>query len=296
MSKTNRPYKLTKQLIKVAKEEGGLTHKAIAKKARLSEKSLSLVSKWANGKALATEIQMKSLVDEFGHFLKKQFEHVFYTYRVALTPEKVSFLQSHDSKIKLPINGASKALEELTEDEIESLIGIYLEEDSLKNYKYADILKSIDSFPPQFEYFKVKGERVFQHTLRHIAEDGKKTYKNAQYRIQVIRYSEDIWFIVTQKRATHIGMKKDSFSHPKTAALPVHSSAEASIWWSQCHRLTSTADIIEFIESYPDRFCFYDDCRLEARATLPYLIRSKLSELGYMQKEIIDMSVESTDH
>lgn len=74
--KKNNRY--TKQLVRIAIEQG-YTNKEIAKSARISDKSTALVSKWRNGKALANEHQMKNLLKEFGHLLKRKMEHLFYT-------------------------------------------------------------------------------------------------------------------------------------------------------------------------------------------------------------------------
>lgn len=79
MEDKDKKYKYTKQLLKLAIEESGYTNADIAKKSRLSDKSVSLVSRWRNGKAQATEVQMHYFIKEYGHLLKKKLEHLFYT-------------------------------------------------------------------------------------------------------------------------------------------------------------------------------------------------------------------------
>lgn len=71
----SKKYKYTKQIIRIAIEHG-YTNQQIAKKAGLNEKSIALVSKWRNGKALATERQMQALINEFGAQLKRQVQHL----------------------------------------------------------------------------------------------------------------------------------------------------------------------------------------------------------------------------
>ncbi len=74
---TKKTYRYTKQLIKLAIENGYTNHD-IAEKAGLSPKSTALVSRWRNGKALATERQMNFFIKEFEHLLKRKMEHLFY--------------------------------------------------------------------------------------------------------------------------------------------------------------------------------------------------------------------------
>ena len=74
---TKKTYRYTKQLIKLAIENGYTNHD-IAEKAGLSPKSTALVSRWRNGKALATDRQMNYFIKEFEHLLKRKMEHLFY--------------------------------------------------------------------------------------------------------------------------------------------------------------------------------------------------------------------------
>lgn len=71
----DKKYPYTKQLVRIA-VQNGYTNAMIAVKAGLSGKSISQVSRWRNGEALATERQMRALINEFGHQLKRQFEHL----------------------------------------------------------------------------------------------------------------------------------------------------------------------------------------------------------------------------
>ncbi len=71
----SKKYKHTKQLIRIAIEHG-YTNQQIAKKAGLGDKSIAQISKWRNGKALATERQMQALINEFGAQLKRQVQHL----------------------------------------------------------------------------------------------------------------------------------------------------------------------------------------------------------------------------
>lgn len=77
MSGKNKKYKYTKQLLKLAIENSGYRNEDIAVKARLSNKSVALVSKWRNGKTEATEAQMAYFIKEYGHLLKRRMEHLF---------------------------------------------------------------------------------------------------------------------------------------------------------------------------------------------------------------------------
>lgn len=74
--KSQKKYRYTKQLIRLA-IENGYTNKDIAKKAGFS--SEGQVSKWRNGKAQATERQVQFFINEFEHLLKRKMEHLFYS-------------------------------------------------------------------------------------------------------------------------------------------------------------------------------------------------------------------------
>lgn len=74
--KPQKKYRNTKQLIRLA-IENGYTNKDIADKAGFS--SEGQVSKWRNGKALATERQVQFFINEFEHLLKRKMEHLFYS-------------------------------------------------------------------------------------------------------------------------------------------------------------------------------------------------------------------------
>ena len=74
----NRKCKDTKRLVRIAIEHG-MTQSEIAKKARLSGKSGSLVSRWRSRPALATNRQMTYLIKEYGDLLKRKSEHLFYS-------------------------------------------------------------------------------------------------------------------------------------------------------------------------------------------------------------------------
>ncbi|MEZ8401018.1 hypothetical protein FCV43_08925 [Vibrio genomosp. F6] len=77
MSGMNKKYKYTRQLLKLAIENGGYRNEDIAVKARLSNKSVAQVSRWRNGQKEATEAQMVYFIKEYGHLLKRRMEHLF---------------------------------------------------------------------------------------------------------------------------------------------------------------------------------------------------------------------------
>ncbi len=79
-----KEYKYTKKLLLIAIEENRYRNKDIAKKARLSEKSVAQVSKWRNGKSNATERQMTYFISNYEYLLKPKIEHLFYTYTSSL--------------------------------------------------------------------------------------------------------------------------------------------------------------------------------------------------------------------
>lgn len=90
MEGKDKKYKYTKQLLRLAIEESGYTNAEIAKKSRLSDKSVSLVSRWRNGKAQATEVQMHYFIKEYGHLLKKKLEHLFYGHTLSIEDKCLS--------------------------------------------------------------------------------------------------------------------------------------------------------------------------------------------------------------
>ncbi len=76
--KQERKYPYTKQLIRIALDEG-YRPEEILKKAGLSSKSTSQLSKWRNGKAKATYRQLQYFISEYEHLLKRRMEHLFYS-------------------------------------------------------------------------------------------------------------------------------------------------------------------------------------------------------------------------
>ena len=86
-----KKYKYTRQLLKIAQDHSDYKQIHIAKKAGLSPKSISLVSKWISGKALATELQMGYFIKHYEHFLKRKMEHLFYSVMIENGMEKVRF-------------------------------------------------------------------------------------------------------------------------------------------------------------------------------------------------------------
>ena len=296
MKNPKHKYPHTKQLIKIAQEIGGLSYKDIAERSRLSVNSTAQVYKWAKGTAKANYAQMQSLIDEFGMHLKKQYEHVFFEHKPKLTQEKIDALPHRG--VALDVGGGQKPLNDLNDEELGLVVDRDLDDLNIScptesTDEVRSVLLALDHRNPRFEYFKVTGEKVFQHTLNHSFEYKKTTKRYALYRIQIIKKSEYLWHVITQKRATHLNPDTHK---SKDLTLPLHSSAEASIWWSQCHTVTSTADLINFMDNYSTHFCFHTDCWIEARATLPYLIRSKLSELGYDLQDVVDMTDDSTEN
>ncbi|QDP02194.1 hypothetical protein [Thalassotalea sp. PS06] len=74
--KTEGPKcKDTKRLVKLA-SESGMTNAEIAVKAGLKATSISLVTRWKQGKTLATERQMAYFRKEFGELLRRQSENL----------------------------------------------------------------------------------------------------------------------------------------------------------------------------------------------------------------------------
>ncbi|MEZ9765847.1 hypothetical protein AB4278_23485 [Vibrio splendidus] len=82
MSETDKKYKLTKQLLKLAIDTAGYRHKDIAVKAGLSKTSVAQVSAWRNGRKNATERQMAYFINEYGHLLKRKMWHLYYRYQL----------------------------------------------------------------------------------------------------------------------------------------------------------------------------------------------------------------------
>lgn len=83
MANTEKKYKYTKQLLKIAIEAGQYRNKDIALKAGLSDKSVAQVSGWRNGRTKATERQMAYFIKEYGHVLKRKLEYLFYQIKVS---------------------------------------------------------------------------------------------------------------------------------------------------------------------------------------------------------------------
>jgi transcriptional regulator with XRE-family HTH domain len=117
MEDKDKKYKYTKQLLKLAIEESGYTNAEIAKKSRLSDKSVSLVSRWRNGKAQATEMQMDYFIKEYGHLLKRKLEHLFYSYELdeekscrSLNFQKIEGEIFFKSQIKSTMEDSAKKL------------------------------------------------------------------------------------------------------------------------------------------------------------------------------------------
>lgn len=77
MVETDKKYKQTRQLLKLAIDAAGYRNEDIAVKAGLSGKSVAQVSAWRNGRKNATERQMAYFIKEYGHLLKRKMEHLF---------------------------------------------------------------------------------------------------------------------------------------------------------------------------------------------------------------------------
>lgn len=84
-------YKHTQKLLKIAISEAGYTNVEIAKKAGLKESSGSLVSRWRNGKALATERQMQYFINEYSGQFKRRNSHLFYGLTLSENKEEILF-------------------------------------------------------------------------------------------------------------------------------------------------------------------------------------------------------------
>ena len=84
-------YKHTQKLLKIAISEGGYTNVEIARKAGIKESSGSLVSRWRNGKALATERQMQYFINEYGGQLKRRNSHLFYGLILSENKKEIHF-------------------------------------------------------------------------------------------------------------------------------------------------------------------------------------------------------------
>ncbi|EOA9033162.1 hypothetical protein [Vibrio harveyi] len=77
MGETDKKFKLTRQLLRLAIDAAGYRNEDIAVKAGLSGKSVAQVSAWRNGRKNATERQMAYFIKEYGHLLKRKMEHLF---------------------------------------------------------------------------------------------------------------------------------------------------------------------------------------------------------------------------
>lgn len=90
MVNTDKKYKFTKKLLKLAIEASGYRNEDIAVKAGLSGKSVAQVSAWRNGRKEATERQMAYFIKEYGHLLKRKMEHLFYEIKINPKDEVLS--------------------------------------------------------------------------------------------------------------------------------------------------------------------------------------------------------------
>ncbi|WP_191602513.1 hypothetical protein [Marinomonas algicola] len=110
-------YKQTQKLLRIATEVGGYSNKEVAKKAGLKESSVSLASRWRNGKALATERQMQYFINEYGGQLKRRNSHLFYGLTLSENKKSICFkytklegeeLFSHKIPSNLKVNSVRK--------------------------------------------------------------------------------------------------------------------------------------------------------------------------------------------
>lgn len=305
MAKKNPKYKHTKRLVRIAHEVGGLSYEAIAQRARLSGKSKSQVYRWMNGSSFATVEQMQALLKEFGHYLRKETEHVYYCLELVFTERKIKKLLE-EGAVFLERAEQLVPLSELDGDELADLVGKDFSDlrmtKASDQFQIKNILFSVDVADPKFTYFKIRGEKVFQHTLHHgYAVEGRtrsssdhKIKKIAQYRIQVIKQTESCWYVVLQDRAMSLTDETSQFAE-NGYAVPVCSSVDSAIWSSRSYKAESYDGVISFIDNYAERFCRHPDCQLEAKVTLPYIIRSKFAELGYHLDEIVDITEEDVE-
>lgn len=85
-SEQSRPFKQTRALIRLALRDGWTQNK-IAKACRTQQ---STVSAWANGEKLAKEHQLRQLLEQYGHQLRRKSFRVYWT-RKADTKESLFF-------------------------------------------------------------------------------------------------------------------------------------------------------------------------------------------------------------
>jgi transcriptional regulator with XRE-family HTH domain len=290
MSQDHKKYPYTKQLVLIAKREGGLTHKEIAEKARLSGKSQSLVSRWLSGEALASYAQMHSLIHDYGHFLKKQIEHVFFRPNLLVNNQLIKNMIKQNPDTCVEINKSKIKLKFLNYHQRK-----YLSQLNAHSCTWHGIhetyLTNLILISSGFYFFKINGEIIFQYTLFKNKDKKTNTAKNNNYygktpthRLQVIKRSEHSWFVVVQERAT----KMESNQHEI-----IHSQMDHCIWWSHAIHITTTSNLIHYFDTFYEHL--NDESKLEARLTLPFAIRSKLIQLGHELDEVVDISARSTD-
>src|SRR5690606_25985542 len=94
---SRKKFKLTKQLIKIALDNG-LTQIGIQKMCRLG--SQSQVSDWKNGVKLAYEDQVKPLLDLYGHQLRKVTSQL---YQVLKSEQEMKLEEENGIESPFPI-------------------------------------------------------------------------------------------------------------------------------------------------------------------------------------------------
>tara|TARA_R110002124_G_C8970602_1_gene514999 strand:+ start:1925 stop:2596 length:672 start_codon:yes stop_codon:yes gene_type:complete len=203
-----KPFKLTRQLIRLALNDGW-TQREIAEKCRVQQ---SIVSAWSKGAKYAAEPQLTPLLEIYGHKLKRN------TYRVYWALDPITQLKT---------------------------------------------------------FFRVEGKVVFSEMLFELKESTKKaTEKRPLVKLIIHHQGTDSFRSVVQHRLV--------FETPTNFSS---SNTEDALWSSQVSDQRTSAELIDWIDSYSHSL---SEKQPHLGLTLPFLLRQALINHGFPVEGVVD--------
>jgi transcriptional regulator with XRE-family HTH domain len=295
---TSSKYKYTKQILKLAHQDG-MSYADIAVKAGISANSKNQVNKWITGKSLATQRQMQFFINAYSSALKRKMEHLFYsdTNRIKITENLLTTIKNLQiyAELNIPsdISDNNSPLEKcnlaiLTTEQKDYLLTKILPNELFQHIsnpifhaiKNNEISRSSSGLQFCPNFFKLNGEVVFKHTIYLRGKiSHEKTPKIAHKRFLLLQ-ADNLFHLISQERI------KDFQNQP------LCSSNEDSLWDSSTKTFIELNDVLQSIDEFTatlleDRRCIGDSI------TIPFIARQALLKQGFALPDVIDLSAES---
>ncbi|WP_417792997.1 hypothetical protein [Terasakiella pusilla] len=284
-----KKYRQTKLLMKIAREDG-MTQIDINRMCRAG--SQSVVSDWCRGIKLAPEYKVLPLLEIYGNQIRKQSAKLYYRVQtnVEITQKLIDkfaefevFLEGELDGEVIKVDGTGKSAKLLGQ----RLPDIGLEQLQKKCRESDKHGWEILLFP-SFEYVRVEGPIIFQHTFK--LETNKRN--QSIYRVIVHDLQNGKFSLVAMKRGTEYGSEH-----------LLRSQVEDGIWWIDNIKEFCLEDLIEEIDSlsayifengFKTPFINSNNISLSSKPfksealVMPYAFRKSLLNNGYPVDGVLD--------